>query len=446
MTVSYPILTTEQLDFRALVRHLSRHDGFPCPLHVRNHFLAQYGAQVGHAALQGKTLDDDPWRTYDDYRRGASVVAIGDVPLEVRNGQENSQGPIARAAHGEGLWALVIVYPSYAPGWVEQGADAAAEADVIWNGMRMALWLSTERAGRPAALDTVRDADQWEMALLRFICEQHLPCTVSKLAASQRPGTIKRHGQSDAVLVDLFAVNHSWARALDELGRQGLSSGFQVTRMNPCMTFVMAEEEACRLAAIHHPSRWAVRPIGDSEREIRLVRIYPADALYPDHAKLKDYLKHIQIIDSNNLTFPSWYIRHRRHNSVFITDGPSSEATTSYYPDSVQPGAPVGWAYAHDDFSLGSLHVAQPYRRNRDKDGSVGQICLGLMASQLIDAQKAALSMAGCPDDLPAPYLSDSELRKDVAVSFHTKMGFYPSSISTWGAFAIRIKGMSLSR
>lgn len=111
------------------------------------------------------------------------------------------------------------------------------------------------------------------------------------------------------------------------------------------------------------------------------------------------------------------------------------------YPTSQARDAPAGWAYGHDTMSIGSLHVAEPYRRHREPNtryGSVGQACICALARVLIEAQQHALTMAGCDAGLPAPIQADTELQKGAALSFFVKNGFEPVSISTWGEVKIR--------
>lgn len=142
------------------------------------------------------------------------------------------------------------------------------------------------------------------------------------------------------------------------------------------------------------------------------------------------------------------------------SDQASATLVSSSYPTSIGKGRPAGWAYSHDNLSLASLHVAQPYRRikknascigtrvsNQISELSVGKICVAAMAPKLIEAQRDALRMSGASDadsngnlveSLASPYLSDTEMDKGPARSFFEKLGLHGFAISTWGAISLR--------
>lgn len=106
---------------------------------------------------------------------------------------------------------------------------------------------------------------------------------------------------------------------------------------------------------------------------------------------------------------------------------------SSYYPANIQPGSPAAWAYAHDDLSLASLYVAEPYRRLK-----LGNYCVEIMAKRLIDAQKKALTQVGCKlSENPTPYFFDTEMHKGVSRLFFETLGFTGFIIATWGSISV---------
>ncbi|PWN33637.1 uncharacterized protein FA14DRAFT_161391 [Meira miltonrushii] len=420
------IVPHHQLDYPALLRYLSFHPGFPCSQHIRNHFLAQYGAYVKHPDLADKQIDDDPWRTYHDYRKGSVIVAIGDVPASVRKGDHLQDDP-----NEESVWAIVAVFPSYSPGWVTLSDYDKNQCDSLWNAIRTTFWLSTEIPFQQQITpDQVRQASVQERNLLKFIFQQHLPKAFSHIASSlPAHSNVKKYEDDNTLtLSDLHAINHIWMKELQSIQEDiaGDDHSFKMVRCNPCVNFTMPEDIALHLKNDIDASRWKVGLMGDHPGELEMV------------------------VKSNNVRYPMFYTKGRRHLSVVLRDqegfNEHMQMEDQEYPTKVYPGAPAGWAYSHDDFSLGSLHVAEPYRRlKRDggdkvKKQGVGTVCLALMAGMLVQCQKDALSSAGCLDfeKLPTPIISDAEQHKVVAVAFHRSAGFAPQSITSWGAYAIR--------
>jgi ribosomal protein S18 acetylase RimI-like enzyme len=147
---------------------------------------------------------------------------------------------------------------------------------------------------------------------------------------------------------------------------------------------------------------------------------------------LTDLCLYPQVQSSNSLTFPLWYIENRKHISILVHDGNNQEIRTEY-PNKVQPGSPVVWAYAHDDLSMASLHVAEPYRRL-----GLGRYCVDLMAKKLIQATKKALLQAGCDSpNAQTPCLLDTEMHKGGSRLFFEQQGFKGIVIATWGSIAV---------
>lgn len=108
------------------------------------------------------------------------------------------------------------------------------------------------------------------------------------------------------------------------------------------------------------------------------------------------------------------------------------------YPTSIEEGSgsPAAWAYAHDDLSLASLHVAEPYRRS-----GLGKICVDIMGKKLIQAQKEALSKCLLPsttdDKIPTPILLDTEMQKAASRLFFEAQGFIAIVVATWGSLLL---------
>jgi GNAT superfamily N-acetyltransferase len=135
---------------------------------------------------------------------------------------------------------------------------------------------------------------------------------------------------------------------------------------------------------------------------------------------------------ANSLRFPLWYIDQRKHISILIRDGP--ESNSSEYPTSIKAGSPAAWAYAHDDLSLASLHVAEVYRRT-----GLGRICVNLMGKKLIQAQKEALAKCFPSSEIgiPTPFLLDTEMHKGTSRLFFEAQGFNGIVVATWGSLLV---------
>lgn len=146
--------------------------------------------------------------------------------------------------------------------------------------------------------------------------------------------------------------------------------------------------------------------------------------------------------NANSLRFPRWYLEQRKHISMLIRDGHRADGDLdSGYPVTMQEGSgsPAAWAYAHDDLSLASLHVAEPYRRS-----GLGKACVYLMGKRLIAAQKRALIQAGCcrdqddvDVDIATPFLLDTEMHKGASRLFFEAQGFQGIVVATWGTIAV---------
>jgi GNAT superfamily N-acetyltransferase len=118
---------------------------------------------------------------------------------------------------------------------------------------------------------------------------------------------------------------------------------------------------------------------------------------------------------------------------MLIRDGEGKDSNE--YPVVMQQGSPAAWAYAHDDLSLASLHVAEPYRRS-----GLGKACVYLMGKKLMQAQKRALVQAGYSTDdadIATPFLLDTEMHKGASRLFFEAQGFQGIVVATWGTIAV---------
>jgi hypothetical protein len=129
--------------------------------------------------------------------------------------------------------------------------------------MRLSIWLSSEplRPNPASSEGREEEASQGEEAILDFIFHEYVPGAAQKLAGLDKAEYV----------VDLFAINDTWVRVLKKWTDNG-DSIIQVTRANPCMTFVKPEgEEVDAPNGADFASRWQVSSI-ESEEEITLVR------------------------------------------------------------------------------------------------------------------------------------------------------------------------------
>lgn len=62
---------------------------------------------------------------------------------------------------------------------------------------------------------------------------------------------------------------------------------------------------------------------------------------------------------------------------------------------SSKEGAPLGWAYGHEDLTIGSLHVLPEYRRTK----GVGSSVIVHLEPKLVFAQRQALWRAGVDEN-----------------------------------------------
>lgn len=406
----------DELDFRGLIQELSLPSNLPTSAHLRNHLIAAYAAQAGPFDISKQ----DQWKTYRDYRKGVQLAAIGNVPpCILRNKQQVQQ------ENSSDLWSVAIVFPTYAPGWIDQSKDVSKSAG-IWDNMRLSIWLSSEtsRSTSPVSVDNIKEADSSELSMIDYIFHEFVPQSANKLSGLDQ----------EKYIVDLFAINEAWVKVLRKWTEEG-DAKVKLTRANPCMTFIKPEKQA--LAGVDLQSRWQVSTIENSE-DISLV----SEALGSLHAKdlldCADMIHVLQVQSSNSLTFPLWYIENRKHISVLVRDrgedgNSSSQISRSEYPKQIQPGSSVAWAYAHDDLSLASLHVAECYRRL-----GLGKYCVDVMAEKLIKAQKDALIRSGCDGPhVETPYLLDTEMHKGASRLFFEQQGFKGVVIATWGSITV---------
>ncbi|UZJ55444.1 hypothetical protein CBS101457_004764 [Exobasidium rhododendri] len=388
----------DELDYCALVRELSRSPNIPTSAHLRNHLIAAYAAQSRPIDISKQ----DQWKIYGDYRKGVQLIAIGDVPSAIIKG---ITGEAYDSEDLKGIWGIAVVFPTYAPGWIEQSKDAMKNAG-IWDGMRLSIWLSSESSKNDVvSMDSIRAADVEEEKVLDFIFHDFVSQAAQRLTEFNREKD-EMGSDDDQYVVNLFAINEMWVTVLRRWTHKG-DKYVTLTRANPCMTFIKPEEEA--FEACDYAPRWQVSSI-ESKEDIVLVQ------------------------SSNSLAFPLWYIENRRHISILVRDGQEEEESSrSEYPTHIQAGSPAAWAYAHDDLSLASLHVAEPYRRL-----GLGRVCVAYMAKKLIDAQKGSLLQAGCGyADVQTPFILDTEMHKGASRLFFEELGFKGVVIATWGSILV---------
>jgi GNAT superfamily N-acetyltransferase len=417
----------DELDYRGLIKELSSPPNYPTSAHIRNHLLAAYAAFTCPFDLSKQ----DQWKTYHEYRKGVQLMAIGDVPSHVllqQSSNKDDDGNVRNDLDDDNgcLWSIVIVFPSHTPGWQELDKDVKKTTG-IWHTKRLAIWLSSESSSRrstgPVSIDNIPSASRAEEEMLWFIFHDVIPQASLQLAmhlgeepGSQSQSELQLQSPNDAgLVVDLFAVNEAWVCLL----RKWTSAGdeqIKLTRANPCMTFVKEEAEALNDIA-DFPPQYSVSTI-ESKEEMSLVQT------------------------SNSLTFPLWYVEQRKHISILVFDNdpplPQTLDNTPpqplSYPTKRQTGSPVAWAYAHDDLSLASLHVAEPYRRL-----GLGKYSVDAMARKLIQAQKQAVRLARC-DDVPllqTACLLDTEMHKGGSRLFFEQLGFKGIVIATWGSILV---------
>jgi hypothetical protein len=180
------------------------------------------------------------------------VAAIGQVPHSILANARSVSG------RQQGLWALVIVYPVYAPGWVAKQATGKSIAHLYTN-TSFTMWMSSETK-HAGSLEEMREANDDEIHILRFVQEEFLPLAATRVeheATGAVPGK--------TVDTNIFAVNDIWIRALAKLAQSSPSTDFVITRTNPCRAFVLPDHLALELQKRDISQRWSIELIEEGD-------------------------------------------------------------------------------------------------------------------------------------------------------------------------------------
>lgn len=261
----------DQIDYQALVSELSQEPNYPYSLHLRNHLIAPYVA----LPYPPPAHEQDAWKTYTNYRRGAQLIAIGNVPTTILKGSVSKNGAMEQA----GPWGVAVLFPAYSSNAVAEKENEKAKSSqtAIWHSMRLSLWLNSESngTGLAATFENVKIAEKEDIILLHSIFNDFLPRAIQNLVKIQGQTAVSTTFDQSTTLdhmVDLFAVNDAWVRILDQWTKERHST-IKLTRANPCMSFIKSELDSLSPSSQMAP-RWHVSSI-QCEKEAVLVSSFP---------------------------------------------------------------------------------------------------------------------------------------------------------------------------
>ncbi|PWN42247.1 hypothetical protein IE81DRAFT_347656 [Ceraceosorus guamensis] len=468
-SAAFPIFKTSQLDYASLITHLSSPPHFPISHAFRNQLVAHYETADRHE--QDAVADADPWQTLLDSFPRCTICAAGDVPLEVRSDRAKEEDH-SDASSAPGVWGIIFTY--FRP---------------TFQSLSTHIWISTEAAlyetnqdtfeARPSAMrpQVVRDS----APLVKFLLLDLQREAVEKLQALRGDqgrrvtlGAVEQEwanllcswlGQVDVETLALRAANKTQdnAEAIRSVPEPAsrisptFASGWNISWANPCASVHLPVKPDAELLAagqgaeegeggkVIQRGRWSVRSL-ISDKETKLVQ------------------------KSNKLPFSLDYVESRKHLSIIIRDAledanPSDDLTgvnLESYPTDRRKGNAAGWVYAHDQLSLGSLHVTSPYRRLRSADASlaesessVGRLLVHAMGLKLHRAIMHALARSGAlqrleekahvknakgPYDDFAPTVGDTELTAG-ALGFFERCGFKHFRNPVWLGLEMSAEG-----
>jgi hypothetical protein len=247
-------LSMDEIDYASLIQVLSQKPHYPLSMHLRNHLIAAYSAQHSppDASIQ------NPWTTYQNYRKGVQLIAIGDVPDGIRKKPSN----VTLKTEAD-LWGIAILFPTETS--VSRN-EQEEEGGHLWHSMRLHIWLSSEALiADQVTIDNVKVATKHEEALLHYLLNDFLQAAIQRLYLERGlpSENIKEHK------VDLFAINEAWVQVMRKWTKEG-GSCVQLIRANPCMTFIRSEADSNKDVDI--APRWRVDDI-NSEEEMKLVSV-----------------------------------------------------------------------------------------------------------------------------------------------------------------------------
>ncbi|CEH16161.1 hypothetical protein CBOM_06027 [Ceraceosorus bombacis] len=455
----FPIFQASQLNYASLITHLSSPPHFPISHAFRNQLVAHYETADRHE--QDAVADADPWQTLLDSFPRCTICAAGDVPPEVRSDRAKEEDH-SNASSAPGVWGIIFTY--FRP---------------TFQSLSTHIWISTEAAlyeanhetfeARPSAMrpQLVRDS----APLVKFLLLDLQREAVEKLQVLRGDqgrrvtlGAVEQEwanllcswlGQVDVETLALRAANKTQdddAEAIRSVSETApkisstFASRWNIPWANPCASvYLSVEPDAELLAAgqgakegeggkVIQRGRWSVRSL-ISDKETKLVQ------------------------KSNKLPFSLDYVESRKHLSIIIRDAleatnasdDSTGVNLESYPTDRRKGNAAGWVYAHDQLSLGSLHVASPYRRLRstsaslaNSESSVGRLLVHAMGLKLHRAIMHALARSGALQRLEeahvkngkgaydfAPTVGDTELTAG-AIGFFERCGFKHFRNAVW--------------
>ncbi|KAN0064979.1 hypothetical protein ACQY0O_002037 [Thecaphora frezii] len=376
------------LSYSRLILHLSSSRHLLSALHIRNTLLSAYsGVELYSTHLASLPSDEaERWKTLlgflgDD----ASVVTVGSVPkhLLLSRPPPTSEDQ-DQDAQLQGPWALIVT----ANRWrTPQGVKPP----------RINVWISN-RDTHPSLHD--RWQKQWD-ELATWIFRHYLPAYAQRVArnAAKREREEVEGGRKRQPVV-FSGMQHELVEACKRVVEQATED--RVRWENPCFHYVKRVEVDKDMGEV--PEEWKVDSMRKEDVELvrrrrtgfppivasmgtRLIEAWDLVSYV-----LRDAMRgRGQVRTSNKLAFPADLIRSRMHVSVMVRRvwTPSADGVGVR-------GQAMGWAYAHEDLSIGSLHVLAEFRRGAKAYGrGVGATVVEGIEKKIVEAAKRAWVASG---------------------------------------------------
>ncbi|EPQ30609.1 uncharacterized protein PFL1_02133 [Pseudozyma flocculosa PF-1] len=407
------VISHTSLSFSRLVRYLSRPHNLPSALHTRNTLLSAYCGQELYPPAADRDVDDAArWRTLVGFLNSSAhaVTAVGPVPREVlvdavSNGTHAATGQ-DEPDEPDGPWGLIVT----AMRWKMPAGTPKPP--------RIQIWLNPRP---PTSTATEHEWQQRRRALATWIFAEWLPQyarAIHQAAIADPSGAdASRPREATNGKVEMQSIVFSgMERYLVDLCRQIIAQdgpaggrGGSVQWENPCFQF-LRRVEPDRAPEVALPDEWHEGPI--TEDDVELVR------------------------SSNKLAFPIEMVRSRVHISVLLRHRGDGHAGQS---------RAMGWAYTHEDLSIGSLNVVPEYRRSKAFGRGVGATVVARLEPKIVAAARAALEAAGVAQPATSTPAHDDAgpfdwtpccamVEEDNAVSraFFTRLGYQQVLRNSW--------------
>ncbi|CAO1634792.1 unnamed protein product [Parajaminaea phylloscopi] len=443
------VFDSSQVRFGELIRTLTSAACQPTSQTMRNHLLAGVTSRRDPTQRLPNDGGDDDWGTLKDQQPGFQAALFGHVPESLLRRDLAETGSVAgRSDSTAGVWGVALL--------VSSKLRDEVEPETFLRRPNLSIWLSTESdlarqrteafladggedaLRRPIALDAA------SQGILEQMVRDWLPVAYQSFIhaqAAQRnfgSGVIESHLRYVDVIIQ--ALDQSFLCALLQIAEAGGAqdgaspTGLTVDWHASFQAFAMADhdkpldtDQESELAG----PRWQVGPLTDVT--VETVRA------------------------ANHLPFPRQHILRKPFLSVAVRDvvgPPSSQSgdavrpdgetlSSTDYPQQQHAGALAGWCYTHEDLSLASLHVAEPYRRLTSPQVSLGRLIVQLLTRRIAESQRRALSRFRMDlDELRKQEAStgwcawhtkaDVDVTSEGAIRFYQRCGFKLMAIHAW--------------